>query len=270
VRWLVERGAEVDATGCYNGESYVQLTPHCAAVYYHKAKVAEYLRAQGAQLDIFRAAFMGEQAQVARELDAHPELLNAEDPHDNIYYVPLLDFAVAGGHAALLDFLLRRGAQVAQYSAQLLYLAARDGRLDLLDLLVAHGAQAQAMDSGTFVHVDVPMMEILLRLGVSATQPGKNRQPPLVYLARGDKGEHPEKLAVLLDYGADANAAGDNGKTALHYAAAAEHLRVMALLLERGAAPNVRDNQGETPLSLARAAGKTEAAALLRQRGARA
>ncbi len=61
VKWLVEGGAELDATGCYNSESYVQITPYCAAIYYHRADVAAYLLSQGAQLDIFRAAFLGDQ-----------------------------------------------------------------------------------------------------------------------------------------------------------------------------------------------------------------
>jgi hypothetical protein len=51
-------------------------------------------------------------------LGEHPELLNAEDPNDPIYYVPVLSFAVADGHLDLDDSLIRRGAEVARYSAK--------------------------------------------------------------------------------------------------------------------------------------------------------
>lgn len=264
VQWLVERGAEVDATGCYNSETHVQVTPYCAAVYYKRADIAAYLHAKGAQQDIFRAAFLGNQSQVARELDTDPALLDAEDPYDPIYYIPLLAFGVAGGHGALTEFLLRRGARVAPYSALLLHLAARAARMDLVKLLVAHGAQVHAVDSGIFVAVsDLHIMRYLLSQGASPTQPGKNGFTPLLYMTRGDKRESPEKVALLLEYGASIDAVDPQGKSALHYAAAAGHTRVLAVLLEHGASVTLQDHQGEAALSLARAAGKSAAVDLL-------
>jgi ankyrin repeat protein len=108
----------------------------------------------------------------------------------------------------------------------------------------------------------------LLDHGVPVNQPGKNGFPPLVYVARGDKGESPLKVKTLLENGARVNAANREGKTALHYAAAASHLDVMAVLLDNGADPSIKDHKGETALSLAHLSGKTEAAALLLRRGA--
>jgi hypothetical protein len=58
VRWLVEQGADVNAIGRYNGERFIQLSPYCAAIYYHRQDAAEYLRSHGAREDIFRAAFL--------------------------------------------------------------------------------------------------------------------------------------------------------------------------------------------------------------------
>jgi len=236
VCWLVEQGADIDATGCYNGESYVQLTPYCAAIYYRRTAVAEYLTSRGTQLDIFRAAFMGDQAQVARDLAANPDLLNAEDPHDPLYYVPLVAFAIVGGHAALAEFLLERGAIVAPYSAQLIYLAARVARRDLLDLLVSHGADVRAVEAGIFQRVsDLPTLRYLLDHGASPSQPGKNRVTPLLYLVRADKGEHPEKVRLLLEYGADVNATDSKGRTALDVATSAGFTQVVQLLRDHGA-----------------------------------
>ena len=175
VQWLVEQGADLDATGCYNGESHVQITPYCAAVYYNRPAVADYLRARHPHLDIFRAAFLGEQQRVADALASDPALLDAEDPFDDIYGMPLLAFPVAGGHAAMVDYLLRRGAPVAQYSSGLLGLAARAERKDLIELLVEHGADVRAVDSGVFGGVsDLAILHYLLSQGASATQPGKN------------------------------------------------------------------------------------------------
>jgi len=202
VRWLVEAGADLDATGCYNSESMVQLTPYCAAVYYRRTAVADYLRSRNPQFDIFRAAFLGDRARVERMLADSPELLNAEDPHDHeIYCVPLISFAVVGGHFDLTLALIKRGATLGPYSAQLLHLAAKASRMDLVELLISNGADARAVDSGIFVAAsDLRILRYLLDHGASATRPGKNRMSPLDYVRRGDKGKHPEKVKLLLEY----------------------------------------------------------------------
>jgi ankyrin repeat protein len=264
VKWLVEQGAELDATACVNGESFVQLTPYCAAVYYGRDEVAAYLLSQGAKLDIFRAAFMGDLVFVEHALTNDPTLLNADDPADDLYYVPLVAFPIVGGHVGLVEFLLKRGAVVRPYSAQLLYLAARDSRFDMVELLVKHGADVSAMDGGSFVTTpSLEMIRYLLDHGASVSRPGKNRFPPLVFVSRGDKSERPDKVQLLLDYGADVNALGPKGRTALHYAAVVGHVKVMEVLLEYGADLKLRDQDGQTALTLARAAGKTAAVALL-------
>src|SRR5262249_32919766 len=111
VQWLVEQGADVNLTGAYNQESYVQITPYCAAVYYGHTKVADYLLKRSAHLDIFRAAFVGDVASVTAQLDSNPNWLNVEDPNDLIYYVPLLAYPLAGGQFETAEMLLKRGAE---------------------------------------------------------------------------------------------------------------------------------------------------------------
>ena len=269
VQWLVEQGADVNAVGRYNGESFVQLTPYCAAIYYHRLDVAEYLRAHGAQEDIFRSAFLGEIEAVARELATHPDLINAEDPQDPIYYVPLLSFAVASGRVDMAAFLLNRGAVVAPYSLQLLSLAAKDGRKEILELLLTH--HAQVVDVGAYYFYNTYALDILrflLEHGASPSRKGENGFPPLVYLCRADKGEQPDKIKLLLEYQAPVNALGPKGRTALHYAAAAGFLKVMTILLDHGADYRIRDQQEETPLALARRYDRIAAGNLLEERGA--
>jgi hypothetical protein len=99
----------------------------------------------------------------------------------------------------------------------------------------------------------------LLEQGVAPAQVSLNGFPPLVYVARGDKAEDPEKVALLLAWGAAVDAVGPRGRTALHYAAAGGHAQVVRVLLAHGADRSLRDESGATPLALAQAAGKREA-----------
>jgi ankyrin repeat protein len=269
VKWLAEQGAELDATGCYNSESHVQITPYCAAIYYNRSDVADYLRSHNPQLDIFRAAFLGDEQRVANQLAADPALLHAEDPHDTIYFMPLIAFAIAGRQAGMAEFLLRHGAMVETYSALLLDLAARASRMDLIELLVSYGADVRAVDTGIFLTAsDMGIFHYLINNGAHVNRSGKNNFPPLAYVARGDKAECPDKVQVLLECGAAINATDPKGRTALHGAAVAGHTKVMMVLLHHGADVTLKDNQGNTALALARAGGKTAAAALLIEHGA--
>ena len=264
VELLIKRGADVNAVGAYNSESHVQISPYCAACYYKRPTIAAFLQAHGAQQDIFRAAFLGDQEAVAQMLAADPTLLHVEDPFDEIYFIPLVSFAVAGGHLALTEFLIGRGAELAQYSAQLFFLAAKQSRKDLIDVLVAHGADIRAAESGVFLSIaDMSLMRYLLELGVPVNQADAHGNVPLVYLTRGDKRQQPEKLQLLLEYGADINAVGPRGRTALHYAAAADHTQTIAWLIQHGARLDMKDDEGSTALDLARAAGKQAAMQLL-------
>jgi ankyrin repeat protein len=153
VIFLRDQGADVNATGCYHSETMVQITPYCAAVYYERPAIATYLSGLCAPHDIFRAAFLDDEKRVAAMLADQPDLLNAEDDCDMIYYFPLITFAVAGGNADLVADLLRRGADVAQYSAQLFHIAAKAGRMDLVELLASNGADVRTVDSGDFASV---------------------------------------------------------------------------------------------------------------------
>ena len=81
---------------------------------------------------------------------------------------------------------------------------------------------------------DLEIMRYLLEHGTSATRMGLSGFPPLVFVARGDKGENPEKARLLLERGAPVDAVGLRGRTALHYAAAAGHAETLRVLLEHG------------------------------------
>lgn len=268
VRFLLKQGADVNLTGCYNSESVVQITPFCAARYYRREAVAELLKAHGAHEDVFRLAFLGDTEGVRREVDAQPDLLNSEDPHDPIYFTPLIAFAVAGGHDALTRTLIERGAALAPYSAQLFSLAAKAGGIKLIDLLLSSGADVHAIDSGIYIWSHLSALKRLIDAGAPVNRPGKNGFPPLVFLSRADKGKRIDAMRLLLEHGAAVNAVGPHGRTALHNAAESGNAEGVALLLAHGADREIKDDSGKTPLKLARAAGRKHTVGLLRSASA--
>jgi ankyrin repeat protein len=60
-----------------------------------------------------------------------------------------------------------------------------------------------------------------------------------------------EEIEALLEGGADINAIGAMGRTALHEAVAQDHAHVVPILLKAGASLLVRDKFGKTPLDIA-------------------
>ncbi len=263
-RFLLKQGANVNLTGCYNSESVVQITPYCAARFYRREAVADLLKAHGAHEDVFRLAFLGDTEGVRRELDAQPDLINAEDPHDPIYFTPLIAFAVAGGHDALTRALIEHGAALAPYSAQLFSLAAKNGDIGLIDLLLSGGADIRAVDSGIYIWSHLPALKRLIDAGAPVNKPGKNGFPPLVFLSRADKGKRIDAMRLLIEHGADVNAVGPHGRAALHNAAEGGNAEAVKLLLANGADRESKDETGKTPLKLARAAGRKQIVSLLR------
>lgn len=57
-----------------------------------------------------------------------------------------------------------------------------------------------------------------------------------------------EAAAVLIDHGADINAAGEDGDTPLHRAAGAGHDEMVKFLISRGADVTIRNRYGAAPL----------------------
>lgn len=264
-KWLLDHGAEIDATGCFNGETMVQITPFCAAAHHGHGEIAALLMARGAQLDAFRAAFMGELALLQEQLNAEPALLNAEDPRDDIYLVPLIAFPIAGGQIETAQYLLDRGAITLPYSAMLLHLAASIERMDLVQLLLARDVDARTIDSGIFVACrDLRILQTLVEHGAPVNRAGRNGTTPLAHVVRADKGNRVELVQWLLAQGADVNIADAKGQTALHVAAASGKREIIQLLLDHAGNSTLKDAQGRTPRDVALAKGKVEAAALLK------
>lgn len=74
-----------------------------------------------------------------------------------------------------------------------------------------------------------------------------------------------DAVRLLLDAGADINATGEDGDTALHRAVAIEALDVVQMLIDRGASVEMADAYGETPRDFAEDAKDLRLRELLRR-----
>jgi ankyrin repeat protein len=263
VRFLLERGADINLPGCYHIQHRLEITPYCVARYEGRDLVADYLLQQGATIDIHTAAYLGDYDTVRSHLDNDRSLVNSgylqvvmlpsggptTFEHRETAWATPLCYAIMGKNPAIVELLISRGAVIKRYSERFLDYATSDDRVEIAKLLLENGADPnkapRILDDGSeisalFKHYGVPPKDIN----------AKNHMgwPPLVYACRGDNGEHPDEVQRLLELGADIDVRNYKGKTALHYAAKAGFLKVINLLIEKGATVDATDQDGETPL----------------------
>jgi len=82
--------------------------------------------------------------------------------------------------------------------------------------------------------------------------------PLLITMYWTERADARAAVKLLLEAGADVNAAGEYGETPLHCAASTGDLEMVKLLLEGGAKPEALDSEGKTPADLAAARGNLE------------
>ncbi len=263
VEFLIERGADINLPGCHLSKHGVEITPYCVARHEGRDLMADYLFQEGATIDIHTAAYLRDYEAVRLHLDNDTSLVNsgylqsvmlpAGQPHtfehrETAWATPLC-YAVVGGNAAIVELLISQGATVESYSEYLLDHAVSEDRIEILKLLIKNGVDLskapRRLDDGSEIS------NLLKAHGVPSKDiNAKNHMgwPPLVYVCRGDKGEHPEEVQRLLALGADIDVQNYKGKTGLHCAAKAGFLNVINLLIKNEATVDATDDNGETPL----------------------
>lgn len=139
-----------------------------------------------------------------------------------------LDWAATMGSAAVADLLLSRGAK-----GYTLITAAALGHLDQVRAMVDSTADLAAHAPAT--RLDGPSHEW-------PSDSAIRRHDVLSHaLYSAARNGHHAVVSWLLERGADRNAKGFFGGTALHWAAINGHARTVELLLARGADPSLRD-----------------------------
>jgi uncharacterized protein len=111
---------------------------------------------------------------------------------------------------------------------------------------------------------DIPLMELLVKLGADPLLPNSQGSTPLMATAGvgigapeespGTEPEVVEAVKLLLKLGADIDAVDNNGETAMHGAAIRNHPKVVQLLADKGAKIDIwnrPDKLGLTPLAIA-------------------
>ena len=266
-QWLLKHGADVNLTGSVNSESFVQLSPFAACKFYCQPEFMDLLTEFGAKEDLFRLTYSGASTTVLRGLDQQPELLFDEDPNDEIYYSPLITFAVVGGRLDLAKEFIERGLDVRRYSFQLLYIAAHFGRKDLLELLFANNAIIDTVDASLWLSTnDLTILRYLISQGLSTNQRRCGDLTPLLYVCRADKGTRVDKLRLVVEHGGDVSAKTKDGRTALHYAVMSGSVKACEFLLDAGVDPDQSTADLPRAVELARQKGFADIVALINKK----
>ena len=157
-----------------------------------------------------------------------------------------------------------------------LFTAAEGGDAAAVERLAGEGASADAKnEDGEYPAVvaaavkgHTEVVEALLRLGCDPSAPGQNGFTALMWAARWGRGGI---VGALLEHGgAELDAADNDGVTALMGVALKGQAAVAAQLVEAGAGATLRatgggpDWEGKTALEIAEAEGRAEIVALLR------
>lgn len=252
VQYLVAAGADVNIPGRYRATHYVLLKPYCIAHQNKKEELKQYLGNNGHKLDIFSSCFLGDNSALSTLLKKDKSLVNQLQTIDKHWRVTPLHYALCGEQMETMEILLEAGAQVEPYSALLYEIASRKDRLDIIKLLTQYGGiPSDALVPSVFHTNNNAIINYFFKHGLDADKLFGMGWPPIAYLSRGDKGEHPEKIKLLVKYVKNINATTPNGVTAMHVAAKAGFISVLKVLLEAGAVINVQDKKGKTPLDYA-------------------
>lgn len=175
-----------------------------------------------------------------------------------------LHLAAQQDKRGLADLLLKYGAEANArdfLGNTPLHQAASEDAGAMVRLLIANGADVNARDhsgntplnQAALAGADPGLIEELLEAGADTNARSGNNWLPLQQACILHGEERALAIArVLVDHGAEVNAAGHGGRTALHEAAAQGHPELVRLLLEHGARIDMADDYGMSPIDHAK------------------
>ena len=235
--WLLEHGAEVDARD-NNGETALMQAPTRSAVMALCDAGAAVQAATGEGVSALHFA-----AQYGRPEVVHALLSRGADPDaaTRMGETPLHYAALAGAGTDCMAALLDAGADIDEETDEgvtALMVAARRARLDMVEWLLDHGARVDART----VTGDTAL--------IMASDGRNELTRDFSFNSRIE-----QCLRLLVQAGADINAANDGGVTAVLAATWGFDAGRVSCLLELGADPNIADRDGRSPLSVAQANG---------------
>ena len=257
VKFLVDRGADLNACGSQYTPYFVELSCMCIATHKKHKAVAQYLEKAGAKHNIHMAAFLGQLDQVKKFLSRSRKRLNMghkqhvmAGKNDNGIDVVLrpapwatpLCYALRGADLDTVNFLIDEGATIKGFDEEM-FIAADDD-VDMVRLLLENGADKKHAPMATPDGSE--MYKLLSSYGIKLSISELNEE--FVYLCRGDRGGNPDEVQEMLKMGANVNHQDSKGKTALHRAAKAGFVETTKILLDNKASVFVRDADEETAL----------------------
>jgi len=173
-----------------NGSSVLLL-----AAYYGHPELAEVFARHGAKPDVFEGSALGDLETVRKLVAANSGEVNSFAA-DGFYPLGLAAFF---GHRAIVEFLLKNGADVKT---------------------AAHNAQKVTALHGAVARRDVEIVKMLLEAGAD---PNARQERGFVPLHDAAANGHAALVELLLKHGAHAHAKTDDGKTAGDMAADRGH-----------------------------------------------
>jgi len=148
--------------------------------------------------------------------------------------------------------------------------AVQNGNITSVKMLLDAGADVNAKnrngDMPIHLAPSVAMLQLLLEHGAQVNTPDRFGQTPLFHAAFNAAADQVE---CLLKHGAEVNRADNTGVTALDICLQGKvNIKALSLLLDAGADVNAATNEGKRPLHFAARSGSAEAATLLIAKGA--